>query len=306
MKKVTQTLCVFIFLFSLISYAQQTPHYTQYLYNMQVLNPGYVGARADLSLSVLNRSQWVGVEGAPKTKTFSINGRAWDGLGFGATVINDKIGLAESTNVNLDASYTIVTSQYGRLSVGLKGGITFFNNNLAEGITPDNDVYASTSGSYPNVGVGAFYYNERFFAGLSMPYLLKTPQFRIDETETVNGISEDVNFFITAGMRFELTESIMFKPSTMVKYTSNLPVSIDLNTNFLYKDQFEVGLSYRYNDSASAMFAVILNEKFRIGYAYDHTLTDLGTNLGTHEVVLHLDLDFKKKGRWLHHTKCYF
>jgi|TARA_B110000879_G_C11123856_1_gene493017 type IX secretion system PorP/SprF family membrane protein len=306
MKKITPIFIGFILLFSLMTQAQQTPHYTQYMYNMQTINPGYVGARADLSISLLNRSQWVGVEGAPKTTTFSLNGRAFDGVGFGVTVINDKLGLAESTNVNLDASYTIVTSQYGRLSLGLKGGVTTFNNNLSEGITPDNDLYGSTNGSYPNIGVGAFYYNERFYAGLSMPYLLKTPQFRIDDTNTTSGLSENINYFVTAGMRFELTNDIMFKPSTMIKYTSNLPISIDLNSNFLYKDQIEFGVSYRYNDSASAMFAVILNEKFRIGYTYDHTLTSLGNSLGSHEIMLHLDLDFKKKGRWLHNTKCYF
>lgn len=306
MKKLTPIFFGFILLFSLMTQAQQTPHYTQYMYNMQVLNPGYVGARADLSLSLLNRNQWVGVEGAPKTTTFSINGRAFDGVGFGITVINDKVGLAESTNINLDASYTIVTSQYGRLSLGLKGGITTFNNNLSEGITPDNDVYASTNGSYPNVGVGAFYYNERFYVGLSAPYLLKTPQFRVDEADDTSGLSENINYFATAGMRYELSNDILFKPSTLVKYAPNLPVSIDLNANFLYKEQIEFGLSYRYNDSASAMFALILNENFRIGYTYDRTLTDLGNNLGSHEIMLHLDLDFKKKGRWLHHTKCYF
>lgn len=306
MKKLAPKFFGFILLVSLMTQAQQTPHYTQYMYNMQVLNPGYVGARADLSLSLLNRNQWFGVEGAPKTTTFSINGRAFDGVGFGLTVINDKIGLAESTNVNLDASYTIVTSQYGRLSLGLKGGITFFDNNLSEGITPDNDVYASTNGSYPNIGVGAFYYNELFYVGLSAPYLLKTPQFRIDEANDTSGLSENINYFATLGMRYELSNDILFKPSTLVKYAQNLPVSIDLNANFLYKEQIEFGLSYRFNDSASAMFAVILNKNFRIGYTYDHTLTDLGNNLGSHEVMLHLDLDFKKKGRWLHHTKCYF
>ena len=41
----------FCFYFGIIAYAQQTPHYTQYLYNMQVLNPAFIGARADLSIS---------------------------------------------------------------------------------------------------------------------------------------------------------------------------------------------------------------------------------------------------------------
>lgn len=293
-------------MFSLIISAQQTPHYTQYMYNMQVVNPAYVGARADLSIGLLARSQWVGVEGAPKTNTFSLNGRIADGLGLGLSVINDKLGLAENTNVNIDASYTIVTSPNGRLALGLKGGASFFDNKLAEGITPDNEIYASLNGSHFNIGVGAFYYNERFFLGLSMPYLLKTPQFRFDDEDYTTGLSENINTFIAAGMRFELTDNIKFKPSTLIKYAPNLPLSIDFNTNFLYKENIEVGLSYRYNDSASALFAIILNENFRIGYTYDHTLTDLGSNLSSHEIMLILDFTFKNKSRWLSNTKCYF
>ena len=140
-----------LFFFNLISHAQQAPHYTQYVDNMQILNPAFVGY---LSISLLSRKQWVGVEGAPETNTFSINGRVKDGFGFGATIINDQLGLFKSNNINVDVSYTIPTSQYGRVSFGLKGGITFFNNNNANGITPDNDVYPSTNGKFPSLGFG--------------------------------------------------------------------------------------------------------------------------------------------------------
>lgn len=295
-----------LFFMSVNMYSQQIPNYTQYLYNMQILNPAYVGSRAELSMSLLSRQQWVGVPGAPVTRTFSINGRILDGIGLGLTVVNDKIGLSESTNVNLDASYTIVTSQYSRLSFGLKGGITSFSNNFANAITPDNDVYASTSGNFPNVGFGAFFYNRKFYFGLSIPYLLETPQFYIEDSFKQARLAENANYFLTSGAIFELTENIMFKPSTMVRFTSSLPVSIDLNANFLYKDIIETGVSYRNQSSISALFALIINQKFRIGYAYDYKMQTLGNNLSTHEIILHLDINLKRNTRWLLHNRCYF
>lgn len=306
MKKITSILSGLTLLFSVILTAQQTPHYTQYLYNMQIINPAYVGARADLTVGLLGRSQWVGVEGAPETKTFSLNGRMNNGLGLGLSAINDKIGLVSTTNVNIDASYTLVTSHYGRLSLGLKGGMTFFNNNLAQGITPDNEIYDSKSGNYPNVGIGAFYYNNRFFFGLSMPYMLKSPIYAYDDTQYTSGLSENINTFVSAGMLFDINEKLKFKPSTLVKYVPDLPISIDINANLLYDEKIEFGVSYRYNDSASAMVAVVLNKQFRIGYAYDYTLSDLGNNLGSHEIILLLDLDFKGKSHWLNNMSCYF
>lgn len=296
-----------LFFMSINLYSQQIPNYTQYLYNMQILNPAYVGARAELSMSLLSRQQWVGVQGAPVTRTFSINGRTQEGIGIGATVVNDKIGLSESTNFNLDASYTIVTSQFSRLSFGLKGGITTYSNNFANAITSDaNDFYTSTSGNFPNVGFGAFFYSRKFYFGLSIPYLLETPQFYLEDSFKQARLAENANYFLTTGAVFKLTDNIMFKPSTMVRYTSSLPVSVDLNANFLYRDIIDAGVSYRHQSSISALFALIINQKFRIGYAYDHKMQTLGNNLSSHEIIFHLDINLKRNSRWLIHNSCYF
>ncbi|WP_339659662.1 type IX secretion system membrane protein PorP/SprF [uncultured Polaribacter sp.] len=302
--KICVSLCILFF--SLKSYTQQLPNYTQYLYNMQIVNPAYVGSRADLSMSLLTRQQWVGLAGAPITNTFSINGRTDNGLGFGVTIVNDKIGLSESTNINIDASYTIITSQFGRLSFGLKGGLTDFSNNLAIGITPDSDVYASTNGSFPNVGFGAFFYNKRFYMGLSLPYILETPQFYMDKNADETSFITNPNYYFSTGALFKISENVLFKPSTMVRYVSNLPVSIDLNANFLYKEVIETGVSYRHENSVSALFALIIKEKYRIGYAYDYKFSVIGGNLSSHEIIFHLDFDLHRSSRWILHNKCYF
>lgn len=294
-----------LLLISAVIYSQQNPHYTQYMYNMQIINPAYAGARADLSIGALNRTQWVGIDGAPKTFTFSANARAFDGIGLGLNVVSDEVGLFKETAVYADVSYTLVVGYHQRLSLGLKGGMSSYDNRLAQGVTPDGETYASTNEQDVNVGIGAFYYDKRFYAGLSAPYLLKTSKFRVDNT--VSGISESVNYFATAGMVFDLNEKTKFKPSTMIKYVSSLPLSVDVNANFLYNDRFELGLSYRYDDSVSGMFALILNKQFRIGYAYDYTLTNLGNyNSGSHEIMLLWDIDFQKRGRWLKNSSCYF
>ena len=306
MEKNISVLFLVMFFVSLKSYAQQVPHYTQYLYNMQIINPAFVGYRAELSMSVLARQQWVGVEGAPTTRTFSLNGRTRRGLGIGTTIVNDKIGLSETTNINLDASYTIVTSVNSRLSFGLKGGLNFFNNNLFDGITPDNEIYASTTGRFVNVGFGGLFYTRKFYIGLSVPQLLESPQFYIEDNLKQGSLATNPNIFLSSGVLFKLSEDILFRPSTMVRYTANLPVSVDINTNFLYKDILETGVSYRYKNSVSGLFTVILNKKYRIGYAYVHRLSVLGGNLSSHEIIFQMDLNFKRNTRWLLFNNCYF
>ena len=298
---------LFLFFSSITTKAQQTPHYTQYLYNMQVINPAFVGYRSDLSISLLSRQQWVGVEGSPETNTFSVNGRTNRGLGLGVTVVNDKIGLTKITNANIDVSYTVINSENSRLAFGLKGGLTFFDNNISQAITPDNDVYTSFSGRYSNIGFGALYYTQKYFIGVSLPSILEIPLFKTFETSnTLNQELNYKNYFLSAGVIFQLSEDIMFKPTTLIKHTKNLPLSVDINANFLYKNNIEAGLSYRYNSSISALFAVIINEKFRIGYSYDQRLANFGTNLNSHEIVLQIDFNFNRSERWLLNNKCYF
>ena len=139
-----------------------------------------------------------------------------------------------------------------------------------------------------------------------MPYLLETPQFYIEESSQKINLARNANYFFSTGAMIKLTESLFFKPLTMIRYIADLPVSIDINFNFLYRDFIETGVSYRYENSVSALFAVIVNKKYRIGYAYDYKLSTLGRNFSTHEIIFHLDLNLKRNSRWFLGNACYF
>lgn len=306
MNKILKNMHIVILFIGLTSIAQQAPHYTQYMYNTVIINPAYAGARADLSIGGLSRTQWIGIDGAPKTQTFSINARTFDGVGMGFSVVHDEIGLLKSTDISMDLSYTLIMGYRQRLALGLKGTYASYNNDLSSGITVDDEVYASINGNYPNVGFGMYYYDDTFFGGIAIPQLLKTPKFIMDGNFQA-GITDNTNVFATFGMRMDINDNTKFKPSTMVKYTSGLPISVDINANFLYKEWLELGVSYRYDDSVSAILAVLPNKNMRIGYAYDYTLSNLGNyNQGTHEIMLLFDIDFSKRGRWLTNQSCYF
>lgn len=287
---------------------QQAPHYAQYMYNTQVLNPAFVGLRSDLNATLLSRGQWVNVDGAPQTTTFSLNTRLNSGFGLGATVISDQIGLLDNTNVNLNVSYTIPTSQNGRLALGLTGGLGFYNNGLASGVTVDNEVYASTTGEFFDLGFGMLYSTNTYYVGLSAMNLFESPMFFTeDDLSTIKGL-ERANYFLTGGTVFELSQfgDIKFLPSTMIKYTPTLPISIDLNANFRFNNNFEVGVSYRHQNSASAMASVILYDRIRIGYAYENYFTTAVQNLNSHEIILRVDLKLNRKNKWLFLDCCSF
>ncbi len=288
--------------------AQQAPHYAQYMYNMQVLNPAFVGHKSDLNATLLSRGQWINVEGAPETVTFSLNTRLNSGWGIGATVVAENIGLVENTDLNIDASYSVPLSDTSLLSFGIKGGLSFFTNDLASGITVDNEVYASRTGQYGNMAFGLLYTSNKYYLGLSVLNVFESPVFRIqDDIQTVQGL-ERGSYFLTGGTIMELSKfsSITFRPSTLIKYSPTLPLSVDLNANFNFNNKFETGISYRHQNSISAMASVIFYDRFRIGYAYENFLAAFGPNLNSHEIILRVDFNLKRNRKWIYRDCCYF
>ena len=296
MKKITILLVVFTLLFTGLVQAQQDPHYTQYMYNQNILNPAYAGSRADLSIGLLGRTQWVGLEGAPDTQTLNVSGRLGNNLGAALSVIHDQIGPVDETNLSLDLSYAISVSETGKLAVGVKGSY----NTLSFGIThplQTNDAYLNNlpKQSYPNVGAGIYYHTDKFYAGISAPNLLQNYSYTVS-SQVVEDVSDKRHYFGTLGYVFDINNNLKFKPSAMVKMVQGSPISFDLNGSFFINDMFELGLSWREGDSIDALIGVQVAPSIRVGYAYDHTITNLGDyNNGSHEIMLLFDLDFAKK-----------
>ncbi|HQV24066.1 MAG TPA: PorP/SprF family type IX secretion system membrane protein, partial [Agitococcus sp.] len=98
---------ILVMLIALQMHGQQDPQYTQYMYNMNVINPAYAGSKEHLSFGFLYRTQWVGIDGAPKTGTFFGHLPVSDKVGVGLSVIADQIGPVKETNAYADFSYTL-------------------------------------------------------------------------------------------------------------------------------------------------------------------------------------------------------
>lgn len=294
MKKIELLVTLLLVLSSSLVFGQQDPQYTQYMYNMIVINPAYAGSRGVPTVGVLGRRQWVGVDGAPSTGTFSLSSPVSDAVGLGFSAIYDEIGPVKETNLYVDYSYTIFTSDLSRLAFGLKAGVTFLDVGLLDLIDPDDPLNVPVSQKSPNIGVGMFYYTDNYYIGLSAPNILKTRHL-----ERGNGIvstaSETMHVFLTAGYVFELGYDTKLKPSMMLKGNQSSPISIDLSLNALFFDQLEVGASYRIDDSVSGMIGFQINPDFRIGYGYDYTITNFGDfNSGSHEIILLYEFNRKK------------
>ncbi|WP_405398264.1 type IX secretion system membrane protein PorP/SprF [Maribacter sp. Asnod2-G09] len=286
-----------------MGHAQQDAQYTQYMYNTISVNPAYAGSRGVLSIAALHRSQWVGLDGAPTTQTLNFHTPVSDHVGLGLSVVNDEIGNGTNQDTYIDAafSYTVNTSEEGKLSFGLKAGGHLFNvdftklrNYGAETNLPNIDNKFS-----PNFGAGIYYHTDQFYAGLSVPNFLQTEHFDSSDSNSSSLIAQErMNFYLITGYVFDLKNNVKFKPAALIKAVKGAPLQVDLSANFLFNDKFSLGAAYRWDAALSALFGFQLNDQFMIGLAYDKETTDLGAtrfNDGSFEIMLRYEFLNKYK-----------
>lgn len=279
--------------------AQQDPHYTQYMYNMSVINPAYAGSKEHLSGGILYRKQWVEIQDSPSTGTFFIHSPVGKNVGLGLSVISDKIGPVEENNVFADFSYTLNLGGEHRLAFGMKGGATFSKVGLLDEVfynvpDPGDDAFAeNTSNTFLNLGAGLYYYTDKYYLAFSVPNMLKSTH--LDFNGRKFG-TEELHWFLTGGYVFDLSANTKLKPFAMVKTAVGAPVSVDASLNALFFEKFEIGATYRLDDSFGGMVGYQITPGLKLGYAYDHIVSDLNVDTpSSHEFILLFDLNFPKK-----------
>lgn len=286
---------ILIVLIAIKTQGQQDPQYTQYMYNMNVVNPAYAGSKENLSFGLLYRTQWTGLDGAPKTGTFFGHMPVSDKIGVGLSVIADEIGPVRETNTYADVSYTLRLAGDHRLAFGIKAGATFHDIGLGslDLIDPNDPYFKDVSGVTPNVGAGVFYYTNDYYLAFSVPNILSS--VKLDAQGTEYG-TETSHYFLTGGYVFQLSENTKLKPSFLVKSAFSAPTSFDINLNALFFEKFEIGASYRLDDSFSGLVNFAITPNIRVGYAYDNVTSDIKRYApASHEFILLFDLNFAKK-----------
>ncbi|QCX38254.1 type IX secretion system membrane protein PorP/SprF [Aureibaculum algae] len=279
---------LFVFICNL-TMAQQQPQYTQHMYNTTALNPAYAGTNEGLEATLLHRSQWVGVTGAPVTQSLSIDGKVGQRISLGLGAYNEKIGPSNEVNINGIFAYEVMLGQNTRLSLGLNLGIDFYNVDWSKGLYYDNQdpiFNENVNEIRPIVGAGSFLYGEKWYLGVSAPNLLGLNSFNAknDGEQVIERVN---HYYLMGGYIFDVSRDLKFKPAVLAKVIEGSPVSIDASANFLIQDKITLGAAYRFNDAVSGIIGLQLGQRIFVGYSYDYTLTDLSDyNNGSHEIIL--------------------
>lgn len=287
-----------LLLLTYIGHAQQDAQFTQYMYNTININPAYAGSRGALSVFALHRDQWVGLDGAPKTNTISVNTPINNSnIGLGVSLVNDKIGPTNENQFSVDLSYTIPTSEAWKLSFGIKGTADIFNLDVTK-LNPENQgdpQFQNLDNDFsPNIGAGIYWHSDNAYIGLSVPNFIQTNRY---DDNDVAIYKDKINYYLMGGYIFDFSQEVKFKPAVLTKMVEGAPLQVDVSANFLFFEKLTLGAAYRWDAAVSAMAGFQLTDALYLGYAYDNETTRLRNyNSGSHEIFLRFEF-FKNNGK---------
>ncbi|MBK9285492.1 MAG: type IX secretion system membrane protein PorP/SprF [Sphingobacteriaceae bacterium] len=285
--------------FRLVMVSQQDPMFTHYMFNTLWLNPAYAGTRNNLTFTGIHRSQWVSFEGAPIDQSFTLHSPIHsEKLGMGLSIINDQIGPTKSSWIALDAAYHLKLNKKAKLSVGLKGMVNIFRNNVSSlklDVQNDQAFSNNVQSILPNAGTGIYYSTKKFYVGISSPRLIEN---KLGTSSAVLS-KEQRHYFLITGYVLDINKSILLKQTAFVKTTFGAPVEADLTSVFIINDKLHLGLMYRTGDALGALLGIQAHKQFFIGYSFDWSFANTTGryNSGSHEIVLRYDVIKKPEGK---------
>lgn len=327
-------LLLFFGMSTALGVAQQRPHYSQYMMNNFVLNPAVSGIEDYVDVKTGYRNQWSGFGDEPIT--YYVSGHwalnkpdatstgplpvrgggqrsptrsktynpvpAHDGLG--ALFVSDQTGPLTRTTLNLAYAHHFPLNNETKIAFGLSGGVTqnTLNFDLIKLANPADPLAQSgkINGYQPDLNLGAWLYNRKFYVGLSAHQLVNTNfgfKTNLPNNREYGWLDQrNVHLFATAGYRKQLNEVWAFTPSVMVKYLNPTPVSFDVNAKMYYQDRFWFGASYRQGDAVVGVLGFNVSHLINVGYSYDYVLSNIRyASRASHEVVIGIMLNNKQR-----------
>ena len=266
--------------------AQQDPQFSQNMFNILPVNPGYAGSSDAICANLLYRNQWVGWTGAPTTMLLSVEGPVkFLRGGLGVTISNDQLGADKTTIIKLAYAYKVDIGP-GQLGIGIQGGLisktidgSLFNSFVPkdqDNAIPDNNESDQAS----SFAFGLYYNTDILYFGISSSQLLES-----EVNYPIGDITLKRHYYLSAGYTIRLTPSLELIPSVWLK-SDGTTVQGDINAVAMYNNQFWGGITYRVQDAVVPLIGFKWNN-IKVGYAYDITTSEIkGYSSGTHEIML--------------------
>jgi type IX secretion system PorP/SprF family membrane protein len=286
---------------------QQTPLYSQYMFNKYLINPAVAGSEGYTAFNLLAREQWVGLKDAPFTHAICaqtrVSPKSWLGrihqvrtrgsrasrlspVGLGGYIFNDHRGLIDQTGIQLTYAYHLDLDE-SQLSFGLSALIVQYAVNKNKLELSGDDKFINNSSLKmvsPDFSFGAYYNAQDWYAGFSAAQLIQSALKFGDIAK--DAFTQRRHYYLMGGYRFAINKQYSVEPSFLFKTTEQMANQLDIGARVYYENNYWGGIAFR-TGGAIIVTAGIRYDKFYFGYSFDYTLNDLQSySMGSHELMV--------------------
>lgn len=256
--------------------AQQDPNFTLYNFNMNIINPAFAGIKDSPELNLVYRSQYLGIDDAPRTISMAYSKAMGKNIGLGISVINDRVFVLDQTDIAIDISYKLQVGEGTNLYFGLKAGGGFTNIDLSRANNGGNDPLFSQNQDFfnPHLGAGINIQNKKFYISISTPNFLRGERYE-KQGNTPSAAVDQSHFYIGGGYNITLNENLTVTPRFMMRSVEGAPTSYDVGASLDIQERFLAGANYRIDETASIYGLFQIIDKVKLGAAYDITTSDV-------------------------------
>jgi type IX secretion system PorP/SprF family membrane protein len=304
MKKIFSFLYLVIIV-KLAAFSQHDPQFTNNMFYKLGVNPGYAGSEGTISGIILNRYQWDGFEGAPKTLVFSAEA-AIDAFGspggIGLNIVSDEIGFEKNTQINANYAYS-KTLGIGKLGVGISLGL--FNKSInGEWEVPEDNLEIYTQPSSDplipqgdvsqmalDAGLGLYLSSNQYFLGVSVTHINQA-SIKFNDLSSAYLVR---HYYLMGGYNIKLSDPLFeLRPSFLLK--SDLAGwQLDVNANIVFNERFWGGITYRVQDAVALLMGMEMESGLRFGYSFDLVTSAISRHgYGSHEIFISYSLDLER------------
>lgn len=280
---------IILFFTCLLAEAQQFSLPSQVQRNYLYVNPSFAGIYNVTVANLMSRTKWIGMDGALAYQNFELQAPLKkQSVALGLQARHEKIGASNSSEFFIDYCHRIKIGN-ARLSFGIKAGIvskSLGNVELQDKINYDAAFDKTNSIILPNFGVGVSVYHKKYYAGVSIPYLLGS----VSGTDGNSSISRDAEsycFIATAGGKIKVNDNITIEPNGTYVYSLTLKPQYTFIANVNLKNKFVTGIGFRSAEAIILDAGFYFNRQISMIYSYDFNIGLIGPySNGTHEIGL--------------------
>jgi type IX secretion system PorP/SprF family membrane protein len=283
-------------LICLLSEAQQTNQYSQFILNRYAYNPAAAGSSfkgGPIDVLIGTRRQWLDIDNAPRDNFVYFNYtfipkrsyRKWHNVG--AFVDQTSAGVFVNNSFYISYTFHLILTKKVTAAVGFFAGAKRFQ--LSVNSLDINDPAVQKSSyqlwTYPDLIPGIRLYSKKTFVDISMRQLTTTSQS--GQNKQIGNKSKLVpHLYFTAGRKFWLENDLLLTAAVNVRSTLSVLPSIE-GSVMLSRPNIAVGISARDNNFLCGILQFRFLKNALVGIAYDYSISRMHLSApNTIEVML--------------------